>query len=1321
MTWSIVKENPSNTNSPPRLYGRMAVHAALVPGGPRGRVLYFGGYNVNETYWFDVSDHTEHTISTASSPEGLSSDPYDMPGEGEDYNIFCCGHAFLPDGRMLIAGGQLQYDSITKTQDNPVTVHQHGVDANVPGHVGNMMFGGDRQAAQFHPLSNKWVMVRSMNLDPAGAENSGGRWYPTLVTLPNGEVLAVGGHPDRNENYQVNNQPRHSNNTPERYNAGTNEWILMAKEPPAPSDDQITSPFGGGQGVTYYDYQRTHVLGNGNVFFASPVRERNRVFDPITGYFDNSPGQSIAMPADTMYQRILAEYTSVMLPLLYQENYLPRVMLFGAVKAYRAELGNTLSEWEEVPRTVMNAQRSWVCPVLLPTGEVMFTGGTSNPNAAQDNLVMTAEVYDAGINWANGQYPNNVGSWNSGVWEFEELTATVGRQYHSTAILMTDGAVWTGGSNGPSPQSTTPGNDGLRELRKEIFQPWYFDAPHLFQRPEITSSPPVVGYSFAFDVDVEVNDGNEISRVVFLRCGSCTHGYNPDQRYVTARFSVVSSLGNTRTLRITAPPRPHVAPPGYYLLWVLDNNDPPRPCRWAPFIRLADIKCQINENISSYSIHEAEAKGYPATFANGVYVEWDGFLPGEVSTPTISFEDLAGNPISGILGSASSALYEADPSELDVSQRIVYPVHITFTNATPFDLITNGERVDFKIRATMGHLQCVGTLTMTLHPNPRMEDGDPPWLSTDVRVFHTKAGETFSAGIEHPPDSANAPFAYIKDLVDAYNVAPQTDHPFDQLPSALSDDRAPTLHPFDPNSPQDDPIRLYNYAVARVRYHAPDNVDAVDVSVYFRLWTTGWTALTYTDPTKENGSYRRDGNGPNARPLLGMEGGEVNNVPCFAQARASNLLNQNDDLNWYQTLQGQDSGPLYRYFGCWLDSNVNEPRYPREPGGELLSVGELMNGDHQCLVAEIHYATDPIVVGATPTSSDDLSQRNIIFDYVENPGMLATRLAHHTFEIKPSPLPFPHTELPPMTMAAMRHHADELVFEWKNLPQDAHVMLYVPQWNMDEVLRYAGRRNGPPILAPAGDHAIRLRVEGDLAYVPVQGPFKHNIAALLSVQLPPGISKGQTFAFVVRQVDGRRNRIVGATEFRIKVETKIEVRPRLERRLAVMKQIFKGISPTNRWHPVFVRYLDELRDRLLGAGGDPDVIGPIWAGDDLDAPGKTDDCNREPEPCDEKDLESCEGTVVAILYDDCGDFEGFILDKGKRDNESKSDKKRCDDKKDKRKRVTKDCIPSGRRFTCRKRGLEKLVRKLCKKKIRVCVRYCKSRPECAVKIVQICK
>lgn len=681
---------------------------------------------------------------------------------------------------MLIAGGELNVNSKTGTtaplppEESP---HQH---------LG-MQYGGERQAAIDSPRAEHWKMAPSMSLDPAGTPFSGGRWYPTLVTLGDGQVLAVGGHIDRNERYERNGAVRHSNNTPERYRPSSNHWTLLASDPP--TDDQITSDFGAT--VVAWDYQRTHLLPDGRVFFASPVRGRNRVYDASSGSFSTDPDEVVTPPPDAHYQQISARYTSVMLPLLHQEGFRPRVLLFGASQAYRIDLGTWPTQWVATPARVgwdaapyggTPPFRYFVVPVLLPTGEVFLTGGTAldGDDAAhrQPNVVLRTEQYDPGIDWGTGKYVAGTDGWAP-----EESTHTieVGRHYHSTALLMPDGAVWTAGSNGPS------SDGGGRERRIEIFRPWYFDGAHQGNRPVVTSSPGNISYGFEFPVGIASERAHDIQRVVLLRCGSCTHGFNPDQRYLSVKFSV----DGADRLKVYAPPRGDIAPPGPYLLWVIDDQG--RPSAFAPFVRLSSQKCFITEEVSTYSVHEVVALGTPALFAPALFVVFDGFVPGEVTKPSLEFVN-AGQPVSGIEYSVGSALYEGDPQDIDVGQRVSYPINITFTSTAPFDLIPADQDFhDIQVNASMDYAHCGTTITLSRNPNPRMNDGYPHWLSTDVRVFKVLPGETFSAGVQHPTEGATAPHDYIKALVQTYDAwAPSTPgapHPFDGLPTDLESNR----------------------------------------------------------------------------------------------------------------------------------------------------------------------------------------------------------------------------------------------------------------------------------------------------------------------------------------------------------------------------------------------------------------------------------------------------------------------------------------------------------------------------------------------------
>ena len=72
------------------------------------------------------------------------------------------------------------------------------------------------------------------------------------------------------------------------------------------------------------------------------------------------------------------------------------------------------------------------------------------------------------------------------------------------------------------------------------------------------------------------------------------------------------------------------------------------------------------------------------------------------------------------------------------------------------------------------------------------------------------------------------------------------------------------------------------------------------------------------------------------------------------------------------------------------------------------------------------------------------------------------------------------------------------------------------------------------------------------------------------------------------------------------------------------------MSLTDRWYPVFQRYLQQVGGRVTDLGGDPSTIEPSPSGEPA-----------RPKPGDERCVT---GKVVGIIFDHFGDFEGFILD-----------------------------------------------------------------------------
>lgn len=517
----------------------MAVHAALLPLGDKGRVLYFGGdYHAHFSYLHDLATGT---IEPTEDPNDQLTVTTDM---------LCSGHAMMFDGSVLVAGGQLP--SPGGGQDE----HQHG----------GMRGGGERACYIFGPGGLGWRKVADLNLDPAGAENSGGRWYPTLLTLASGQVLAVGGHPDVREVWPDAATQRHSNHFPERYHPVNDEWTLL--DAGTTADNPVPA----------FDYQRVHLMPDGQVFFSSAVRGANRLYDATTGEFDDTT--VIDLPPD-MYGHAtsMAGFTSVLLPLNHEEGYVARVLLAGDRTPQICDFGTgEQPSWEPTSDRDWSGQpprRRYSIATLLPTGQVFVSGGSEVGGAeeSQDACVLEGELFDPNFDLDKVDSDDPVFEPAVASWTTVE-PANVGRRYHSTALLLPDGTVWHGGSNGTL-DFDIPNDEREAELRIEIYRPPYLQA---VDRPLVLDAPEKVAPGEQFNVDFAA--AHDIAQVVFLRNGSVTHGFNADQRHITAAFTKTSS----HRLRVTAPPDHSIAPAGYYMLWLIDSEG--SPCEHAPFVHV---------------------------------------------------------------------------------------------------------------------------------------------------------------------------------------------------------------------------------------------------------------------------------------------------------------------------------------------------------------------------------------------------------------------------------------------------------------------------------------------------------------------------------------------------------------------------------------------------------------------------------------------------------------------------------------------------------------------------------------------------------------
>jgi hypothetical protein len=695
-------------------------------------------------------------------------------------------------------------------------------------------------------------------------------------------------------------------------------------------------------------------------------------------------------------------------------------------------------------------------------------------------------------------------------------------------------------------------------------------------------------------------------------------------RYVAASFA---HAGGDR-LTVTAPPNGAVAPPGSYMLWIVDAAG--LPCVQASLVRIGPQRCFVVTDRSTFSIHEVNAllaAGGPAVFPRALYVVLDGFLPHELGSPptapalTFTFDSPSGPAVPGMSASLRQVLLEDPTLPADVAQRATFVFDVRFANASAYGSFPELRGVN--VHASWGTHACDGIVRLTHQPNPYMVDGDVTWLSVDLRVFQIRAGSS-RAGVAHG-SGAGAPQAFLSQLLQAFNAAPDNpSHPFldittDQMASGLELSREVNGQ------------RVFNYAITKVRYRAAA-VPAKDVKVFFRLFNSVGTALQYNPST----SYRRFGAGAAAIPLLGLQGTALASIPFFAADRVDtatqSMTTQTDPLN-RRDLTPAGAQESVGYFGAWLDFNQTTPRFPLNPVGDgpyanRVSLQQLARAPHQCLIAEVFFPPDPIPFGATPNSNEDLSQRNLAVVQSSNPGNPATRTVVHTFEIKPSEevdssgmlLMAAMVEVPPSRF----RRPDELLITWGNIPPDTRATIYIPSVDADEILTLAAARAGPHVLERVDAHTIACTI-GDVSFIPIPGVRGANIPALITLELPAGLTHGQVYTVVVQQYSGVTGHVVGAFQIRIPIITEQLMLPAEVRLLSVLRHIALAIPPSDRWYPIFRRYLRRKEDTVDGLGGNPDDVHP-----NPDGTGKPVEPER-PDRCPERWLVPLLLALIAVV------------------------------------------------------------------------------------------
>jgi hypothetical protein len=347
-------------------------------------------------------------------------------------------------------------------------------------------------------------------------------------------------------------------------------------------------------------------------------------------------------------------------------------------------------------------------------------------------------------------------------------------------------------------------------------------------------------------------------------------------------------------------------------------------------------------------------------------------------------------------------------------------------------------------------------------------------------------------------------------------------------------------------------------------------------------------------------------------------------VPCFATPRVNidpatnayvpvSMTTQPEDTPNAQQIDVNPGTEVDTFFGCWLDLNQPQQSFlPATPpagnpdgpfSGGLQSLNAVItHAAHQCLIAEIRYDDTPIPPGATTGDSDKLAQRNIAWIDGPNPGAAESRAIPHPFEIRATPPIAPQP--------------DELIVFWGNTPAGSTASFFLPSLNASDILATADSLYPFHQLTSSGPNTLQCPA-GGVTFIPIPSGAAR-AAGLLMVDLPAGVTKGDRYDIVLRQVTGASmtappppppiqrgaataavagagvtytwRKILGAFQVSIVISAKEQILLPEERLLAWLRWKLQVVPSNVRWRPVLKRYEEVVAGRVRGFGGNPDPI-----------------------------------------------------------------------------------------------------------------------------------
>ncbi|MFI9211639.1 galactose oxidase-like domain-containing protein [Streptomyces sp. NPDC053253] len=384
-------------------------------------------------------------------------------------------------------------------------------------------FQGIKGAYEFDPKAEKYIPVAPMR---------DARWYPTLVTLEDGKVLAVSGLNDVGDVVPGDN---------EIYDPATKKWSR--------------GPF------RYFPtYPALFLTKGGKLLYTGS----NAGYGPAEkgrepGLWDLEKNSFTKLGGLTAPDQ-LETSASLMLPPVQAQ----KVMVLGGggvgespkstARTAIVDLSKDSPVFTDGPALPQGTR--YLSSVLLPDDTVFTSGGSEEYRGRSGSDILKAQFYDPRTNAFT-----------------EAAEPTVGRNYHSEALLLPDGRVATFGSD-PLFDDKDNTKLGTFEQRIEVFTPPYLHRAGT-DRPALGEGPRELDQNGR--ATFRTADAGRIVKARLMRPSAVTHTTDVEQRSV--------ELGLTkgqdgRTVTVSVPQDRTLVPPGWYMLFVADANGIPGEAKW---------------------------------------------------------------------------------------------------------------------------------------------------------------------------------------------------------------------------------------------------------------------------------------------------------------------------------------------------------------------------------------------------------------------------------------------------------------------------------------------------------------------------------------------------------------------------------------------------------------------------------------------------------------------------------------------------------------------------------------------------------------------